>query len=136
MDGKKEKNNKRIVTSIKAGGTGVVLSMMLLLPGAALGYSGSIELENIKIITWMTICAGTLLGQLIYRRKQKGRGVLKEILLAEGTFTGIVLVLSAGLPGAHMEWTTIFPVIVGSLCGTVLGVLIKINKTYNRKNRI
>jgi len=135
MSGKKEQKRTLTEILIKAGAAGILLSMILLLPGALLAYTGAICLENSHYITWMTACVGALLGQILYKRKGTERGVAVRILIAEGTYIGLLLLLSAGLPGGRMEWLSFYPIIIASCCGTTAGALIKINKTYKQNNR-
>ena len=133
MGGKKLSERKRREMAVKAGAAGVILSVILLLPCAAAVYAGSVELQQSKGLVMTTAIAGAFISHVILPNKRKGRGVLVDVLVSEGTYMAAVIIMSFGVPGGRIEWSAFLPVIIGSMMGNVTGAFINFNKTYNRE---
>lgn len=134
MGVKTQLTQKRITTSIKAGAAGVILSLILLLPGAAFIYTCMLSMAQSKWIVLASVYTGTLLSQILYHQKQKGRGMLLTLVLSETVYMISALIVSFELPGAELDLTQLLPLFALSAAGNASGILIIFNKLYKRKN--
>lgn len=134
MGNNKVITQKKIETPIKVGITGVLISMLLLFPGALFVYKTWIGVESMGWLIRLIIITGTSLSHIIYKKKQKGRGILIHIMISESTYMIVLIMLSIGIPGGNVTFDNLIPVIIVSALGNIIGSLITFNKTYKKKN--
>lgn len=117
---------------MRGGVFSVLITLLLLVPAAALISHGKLGKEQCSVICALCLFFSSLIAQAL-QNMEKGGGKKAAAMLSTLVIMTILLVFTAGIPGCSLHFSKWIIMFIAALVGSLTGSTFHLNYSYNKK---